>query len=318
MDGSDGEPPRNSHRDSWLKLSATSRGIILMICSTVGFSMMHALVRYLSSELHPLEIVFFRNLFGAILFVPLVMKSGLSFLRTERLPMHLLRATLNVMTMGTFFMALSLSPLAQVNALAFTAPLFTAVLSVLLLGERFRARRWTAIALGFIGAMVIIRPGIADIDIGSIYTLVSAFIWGLTMIVIRSLGRTESSMTTTGYMIIFLSILSFGPALYVWQTPQGMAWVVLLLIGMTGTGAQILLAEALKTAETTAILPFDFLKIVWASGLGYLLFAEIPTIYVFLGAAIIFASGFYVAYRERQLHKKTEARPPTLGSANVP
>lgn len=314
MDGPDGEPPRNSHRDSWLKLSATSRGIILMICSTVGFSMMHALVRYLSSELHPLEIVFFRNLFGAILFVPLVLKSGLSFLRTERLPMHLLRATLNVMTMGTFFMALSLSPLAQVNALAFTAPLFTAVLSVLFLGERFRARRWTAIALGFIGAMVIIRPGIADIDIGSIYTLVSAFIWGLTMIVIRSLGRTESSMTTTGYMIIFLSLLSLGPALYVWQWPQGAQWLVLLIIGITGTAAQILLAESLKTAETTAVLPFDFLKIVWASALGYLLFAEIPTLYVFVGAGIIFASGFYVAYRERQVASETKTRPATLGS----
>jgi len=280
-----------------------------MVLSTVGFSLMHAQVRYLSSELHPLQIVFFRNFFGFVLFLPLILRSGLSFLKTERLPMHFLRATLNVMTMAAFFMALSMSPLAKVNALAFTAPLFTAVLSVLILGERFRARRWTAIAFGFIGAMVIIRPGVSVIDLGSIYTLTSAFIWGMTMIVIRSLGRTESSMTTTGYMVIFLSMLSLGPALYVWQTPQGTAWAILALLAVTGTGAQILLAEALRTAETTAILPFDFMKIVWASALGYIMFAEIPTIYVFIGAFIIFFSGFYVAYRERQIDKHTKATP---------
>lgn len=121
-------------------------------------------------------------------------------------------------------------------------------------------------------------------------------------------------MTTTGYMIIFLSLLSLGPALYVWQWPQGAQWLVLLIIGITGTAAQILLAESLKTAETTAVLPFDFLKIVWASALGYLLFAEIPTLYVFVGAGIIFASGFYVAYRERQVASETKTRPATLGS----
>lgn len=280
-----------------------------MVLSTIGFSLMHVMVRYLSTDIHPLQIVFFRNLFGMILFVPLVLQSGLTFLKTERLPMHLLRATLNVLAMAAFFTALSLTPLATVNALAFTAPLFTALLSVFLLGERFRARRWTAIAFGFIGAVVIIRPGIAEIDLGSMLTLVSAFIWALTMIVIRSLGRTESSVTTTGYMIIFLSILSLGPALYVWETPQGAAWAILAFIGVTGTLAQILLAEALKTAETTAILPFDFLKIVWASSLGYLLFAEIPTVYVFVGAFIIFFSGFYVAYRERQIDKQNKATP---------
>ena len=280
-----------------------------MVASTVGFSIMHTAVRYLSAELHPLQIVFFRNLFGMMMFLPLIARSGFSFMATQRLPMHFLRAVLNVMAMAAFFMALSLTPLAQVNALAFSAPLFTAVLSVVLLGERIRARRWTAIVMGFAGALVIIRPGFAEIDLGSLLTLVSAFIWGLTMIVIRSLGRTESSLTTTGYMITFLSVLSLVPALYVWQWPAWQAWVILLLIGLTGTVAQVLLAESLKTAETTAVLPFDFLKIVWASALGFLLFAEIPTLYTILGAAIIFASSFYVAYRERQIDKREAVRP---------
>ena len=299
-----GQLPLQAGKTKWLNLSATSRGIILMTVSTMAFSVMHTAVRYLSAEMHPLQIVFFRNLFGMVLFVPLVMRGGFSFMHTKRLPMHLARAGLNVLAMAAFFMALSIAPLARVNALAFSAPLFTAILSVVILGERFRARRWSAIVFGFIGAVVILRPGAASIDLGSWLTLISAALWGMTMIVIRLLGRTESSLTTTGYMILLLSILSLGPALTVWQTPQADAWAILLLIGITGTAAQIGLAEALKAAEMTVVLPFDFLKIVWASMLGFMLFTEVPTIYTWIGAAIIFISSFYVAYRERQVARK--------------
>ncbi len=306
MDWTGGPPLAKSLNDWWQALSAASRGIILMVVSTICFSIMHTAVRHLSAELHPLQIVFFRNLFGMIVFLPLVLRSGLSFMRTKRLPMHLARAGLNVCAMSAFFMALSMTPLARVNALSFTAPLFTAVLTVLLLGERFRARRWAAIFFGFVGTMVILRPGVISIDPGSWLTLLAAFAWGLTMIVIRSLGRTESSLTITGYMITFLSLFSLGPALYVWQWPQVNAWLVLLLIGISGTIAQILLAESLKTAETTVVLPFDFLKVVWASMLGFMLFTEVPTIYTWAGAAIIFASSFYVAYRERQVARQGE------------
>jgi drug/metabolite transporter (DMT)-like permease len=306
MDWTGGPPLARSFNDWWQGLSATSRGIILMVVSTMWFSIMHTAVRYLSAELHPLQIVFFRNLLGMIVFLPLVLRSGFSFMATKRLPMHLLRAGLNFMAMAAFFMALSMSPLARVNALSFSAPLFTAVLTVLLLGERFHLRRWSAIFFGFVGALVILRPGVNSIDTGSWMTLLAAFIWGLTMIVIRSLGKTESSLTITGYMITFLSIFSLGPALYVWQWPQGNAWLVLLLIGISGTFAQILLAESLKTAETTVVLPFDFLKVVWASMLGYMLFAEVPTLYTWIGAAIIFISSFYVAYREQQLARRGE------------
>ena len=299
-----GSLPFQASKSRWLSLTTTSRGIILMVLSTIGFSAMHTSVRYLSTELHPVQIVFFRNLFGMFVFVPLVMHSGFSFLKTSHMPMHLLRAGLNVLAMIAFFIALSMSPLARVNALAFSAPLFTVILSVLILGERIRIRRWTAIGFGFLGAVVILRPGFAAVDTGSWLTLLSAALWGLTMIVIRLLGRTESSLTTTGYMILFLSLMSLWPALYVWQTPQGYAWAILLFIGISGTIAQICLAEALKTAEMTVVLPFDFLKIIWASMLGFMLFTEVPTFYTWIGATIIFTSSFYVAYRERQVAQK--------------
>lgn len=298
-----GFPAGQSPQSGWNGLSASSRGIALMIASTVAFSAMHTAVRYLSAELPPVQIAFFRNLFGMVIFMPLVFRAGFGFLRTERFPMHLLRAVLNVLAMFVFFTALSMTPLARVNALAFSAPLFTAVLSVVLLGERFHVRRWAAIVVGFLGTLIVLRPGLAAIDTGSLLVLLSAAIWGVTMIVIRLLGRTESSLTTTGYMNILLSLLSLGPALYVWVMPQGMAWVWLLVIGITGTTAQLALAEALKLAETTVIMPFDFLKIVWAAAFGFLLFAEVPGVFTFLGAAVIFAATFYIAWRERQLSR---------------
>ena len=270
---------------------------------------MHAAVRYLSVELPPIQIAFFRNFFGMIVFLPLVLRHGLGFLRTERFPMHFLRAALNVVAMFAFFTALSMTPLARVNALAFTAPLFAAILSVVILGERFRARRWAAIVFGFAGTLVILRPGIAAIDVGSWLVLFSACVWGFTMIVIRLLGRTESSLTTTGYMNILLSLLSLGPALWVWEMPQGIAWFWLLVIGITGTTAQLALAESLKVAETTVIMPFDFLKIVWAAAFGFLLFAEVPDSFTWAGAALVFASTFYIAWRERVMTGRAAREP---------
>lgn len=274
-----------------------------MIASTIGFSAMHTEVRYLAlnSEMHPIQIVFFRNLFGMLVFMPLIFRHGLGFLRTERLPMHGLRGILNALAMFAFFTGLGLVPVAHANAIAFSAPLFTAILSVLLLGERFQVRRWTAIVVGFIGTLIILRPGVATIDTGSLLVLLSAGLWGITMIVIRVLGRTESSLTTTGYMNIFLTTFSLFPAIYLWETPGGMAWFWLVVIGVTGTLAQIALAEALKIAETTVVMPFDFLKIVWGALLGIVLFAEVPGFYTWVGGAIIFTSTFYIAWRERQV-----------------
>lgn len=299
----------------WKDLSVSGRGIFFMTLSTLGFSAMHAAVRYLSAELPPIQIAFFRNFFGLIVFMPLMLRYGIKFLHTERFPLHFLRASLNAVAMFAFFTALSLTPLARVNALAFTAPLFAAVLGVLLLGERFRLRRWTAIVLGFVGMLVILRPGMAAVDLGSWLVLFSASVWGLTMIVIRILGRTESSLTTTGYMNILLSVLSLGPALYVWETPHGTAWLWLLVIGVLGTGAQLALAESLKLAETTVIMPFDFLKLVWAAAFGYFLFAETPDAFTWGGAAIIFTSSLYIAWRERAVAgpsatRRTEKIPP--------
>lgn len=301
-------------REIWAGTPAITRGILLMVVSTVFFAVMHGAIRYATQDLHPFQVAFFRNFFGLLVFLPIAMQTGLKVFYTNRLGLHCVRAILNVAAMLSFFTALSITPIAKVTALSFTSPLFMAVLSVLILGERMRLRRWTATILGFIGTLIILRPGVEAVDFGSILVVSSASIWAITMIVIKFLSRTDSSLTITAYMNVLLSILSVGPAIYVWQHPTIEMWGWLLFIGVAGTLGQLLLAESLKQAEATAIMPFDFLKLIWAAAIGYLVFAEVPTFYTWIGAAIIFGSGIYIAYRESIIareRKKSESRDAT-------
>lgn len=291
----------------WTALPGTTRGIVLMLVSTLLFSSMHAMIRLMSADLHPLEIAFFRNLFGVFVILPWFLRDGWAPLRTRRLGLHGLRAVLNVGAMLCFFTALALAPIAEVTALSFSAPVFAALLGALILREVMRLRRWSAIVVGFVGTLVILQPGFETIDLGSWLTLAAALLWGLTLIVIRILGRSESSITTTSYMVILLTLLSAGPALWVWQTPslEQLAW--LLAIGILGTLGQFAVAQSLKEAETGAVMPFDFFKLIWAALLGYLLFAEVPGVAIWAGGAMIFAAATYIAYRETQLARE-EAR----------
>jgi drug/metabolite transporter (DMT)-like permease len=290
----------------WQAAPPVMRGILLMCISTVFFTAMHVLVRFVARDVPPLQVAFLRNIFGVIVFLPLLLSGGVGFLRTQRLGLHAVRGLLNVVAMLMFFTALAITPVARITALSFTAPLFTAVLSVVFLGERFRMRRWMAIIVGFIGTLIILRPGMIPLDLGSLLVVASASIWGVTMIVIKILSRTESSFAITAYMNIFLSVFSLGPALWVWVTPAPEMWVWLVAIGILGTIAQIALSQALKETDPTAVMPFDFLKLVWATLLGMWVFGELPDLLTWIGALVVFASGFYIAYREHQERRRAQ------------
>jgi len=277
------------------------RGALLMAAAAACYAILHGSVRYASSELHPFEITFFRNLFGFIVLLPWFVMHGLEPLRTRRIGLHLLRASSNVLAMLMFFMALSMTPLAQVQALGFTAPLFTTVLAIFILGERVRLRRWTALIAGFIGALIIVRPGLQPIDTGSILTVASAAIWGFTLITIKLLSRTDSAITITAYMVLLMSPLSLLPALFYWTWPSPEMWFWLVVCGVFGTIAQLLMAQSFRVADATVVLPFDFTKIVWGALIGYLAFGEVVDIWTWVGAGVIFSGVTYITYRERNM-----------------
>jgi drug/metabolite transporter (DMT)-like permease len=275
------------------------RGILLMLFATVCFSCMHASIRHASAEVHPFEIAFFRNLFGFFVVAPWFIRYGFDPLRTSNIRLHLARGVLNIVSMLAFFYALSITPLADVAALTFAAPIFATVLATFIYGEVASAGRWLAILLGFGGTLVILRPGYEEVGLGPILAVSAALTWAVALMVIKKLARTESSVTITSYMMVMLVPMSLVPAAFVWQWPVGTQWIWLVATGLFGTCGHLAMNQALKEAETHVVMPIDFVRLIWIALIGFAFFGELPTVFTWIGGAMICASGIYIAYGER-------------------
>jgi drug/metabolite transporter (DMT)-like permease len=272
-----------------------------MLVAAVSAAGMNACARFLSGELHPFEIGFFRCLFGLLVLLPPLLHYGFVPLRTSQIRLHVIRAMLNVTATLLFFIGLAHTPLAKASALDFSAPLFAAVLAVVFLHERMPLRRFAALLAGVAGVLIVLRPGLGKIDLGALFVLASGATWALTLIIIKVLSRSDSSLTTTIYVGLFTTPLALIAALPVWQTPSlgQLGW--LAVTGGLGGLGQLCLAQALRTTDVTLIMPIDFTKLIWASLLGFLVFAELPDIWTWIGGTIIFAAAFYVAATERAI-----------------
>ena len=274
------------------------RGVLFMLVATVCFSCMHAAIRRVSDDLHPFEIVFFRNFFGLVFLAPYLLRRGLAPLRTRRIRLHGVRALFNISSMLCFFYALSAAPFTDVTALTFSAPVFACLLAVVFLGETMGMRRWCAILIGLAGMIVILRPGMSAVTLGPLLALAAALIWACALIVIKVLLRTESSLTITAYMTILLTPLSLGPALPVWQWPSGAQLVWLFGLAAAGTVGHLFMNQALKEADTGVVMPLDYVRLVWASLIAWFAFGEIPDLATWIGGVMIGAGAAYVGYRE--------------------
>ncbi len=288
------------------RLPPTLRGMILMVISGAMFTAMHAAIRLVSAAgpeggLHPFEIAFFRNFFGLCVLLPVLLRAGLAPLRTQRFGLHALRSGMQSMAMLMFFTALTLSPLADISALSFLAPLFATVGAALVLGEVVRLRRWSALIIGFAGAMVVLGPGLDEISTGLLLVVVSSAIWGATMLVIKNLGRTDSSLTITVYMGLLMTPITLVPALFVWRMPTLVELAGLVVLAALGTVGHLAMAQSFKEADASAVLPLEFTRLIWAALFGFWLFAEVPGLRTWIGGAMIFAAVTYIAYREAQL-----------------
>lgn len=276
------------------------RGILLMLVATVANTGMNVCARILSADLHPFEVVFFRCLFGLLVISPLLFRYGVASLRTSRLGLHATRSVINVTAALLFYLAISLIPLATVTALDFSAPIFAAILAMIFMGEPARLHRIGALLLGLFGVLMVLRPDAHGFEPGAIFMLLSSLAWGVTLIVIKILSRTETSLTTTVYAGLFTTPCALIVAIPVWKTPSLELLPLLVLLGICGGIGQFCLTQSLRDANLTVVLPIDFTKLVWAAFLGFVLFAEIPDIWTILGGGVIFASACYIALRERK------------------
>ena len=275
------------------------RGMAFMFGSSSTISFMNGIVTGLSGSLHAFEITFFRQVLGSVFMAAVFLPRGLHVLHTRRIWLHILRAVLNVVAMATYFIALGLEPMANVVALALAAPLFASLGAIVFLHERMTVRRWMALGLGLIGSLVILRPGFQTISYGMVMVLLSNVAWSIALIDIKVLARTDSSATIAFYAAMLQWPLALVAAVFFWTWPTLEQWGWLCVVGICGSLAQLSLTQAFREADATLVLPLDFTKLIWATGIGYFAFGQVPSIWVWVGGLIVFSGVFYNALQER-------------------
>ena len=206
-------------------------------------------------------------------------------------------------------------PMAQAVALSFTSPLFASVAAVILLGEVMRTRRWSAPLIGVFGTLVVLRPGVEELTIGSVLILTGAFLMAINQVMVKYLSGKDHPNAIVFWLVFLVFPLSAAPAVVMWETPVGIQWLWLIGLGLIATVGHQSMVRAFALADATAVVPFDFMRLPFVAVLGFLAFGEIPDLWTWLGSAIIVSSFVYIAHREAKMSISKDPRPPF--SANL-
>lgn len=285
-----------------------------MLLSTLAFGLMAITIRYASARVATVEVAFFRNLFGLLTLLPLVVGPGRALPRTAHLPRYLVRTVIGLGSMLCGFWAIGHLPLAQAIALSYSTPLFATILAVLWLREVVRRRRWLAVAAGFIGVLVLLRPWSNSVGSGVLVALTAAMTSAVVAIQIKQLSRLDPADTVVFYTYLFWVPLSLLPALTDWSWPQGCDWLWLAATGFFGTVGQLFWTRALRLGELSALQPIGFMQLPLVAALGWWLFDEPVDRYTALGAAIIVGANLYIAHREAVLARRAATHAPIAGA----
>jgi len=277
-------------------------GAAWMVLAACLLATLSLLVRQVSGELHPFEIAFFRNIAQLLLMVPWLIVAGFAVMRTDRLWAHIRRSIFGILAMLSWFWVITKMPLAEATSISFSAPLFTTLGAALFLGEQVGPRRWLATFMGFVGVLVIIRPGFRDVGEIQLIAILCAVLIAGAMLSNKSLAKTENPNAMVVWMGFFMTLFSLPSAIPVWQWPsvETSAWLVVL--GLVATAAHLALNRAFVRGDASFIAPFGFVQIPFIALMGYVFFAETPDTWTWVGAAIIVGSGIYTAHREA-IHK---------------
>ena len=279
-------------------LAPALRGGLYMIGAAASFTIMTALIRVIAQEIHPFEIGFFRTITNLILMIPFVLRTGPTVFQTENHKVYALRGLIGVAFVMSYFSGAAMIPVSDSQALIFTSPLFAAALVVVFLGEKIRGRRMFALGIGFVGAMIILRPGFDAINLGAVLVLIGAMTNGASNALVKYTTRKDHPDTAVLFLMLYVTPLIALPTVFVWVTPSWEQLGFLLAIGFFATLNQRFLSRAFAAADATAVLPYDFSRLPFAALIGWFVFSELPDFWVWVGGAIIFAASIYIAHRE--------------------
>ena len=288
--------------------------IFLIIISVFFAHIMIASTKLAQLEINVITAALFRFFFGLIIITPIIIKTKFSIFKTRNLKFHFLRSALNLPAMLLGFGSISLIPIEKFTAIQFIVPFIVTILAVMFLGERIYIYRTIALILGFVGMLVIIRPGFIDISLGVAMALGSSFFWAIVIVMTKKISADDSAITILAYQYIFMIIFTSILTIFFWQTPSIKTLGFLLLAALTGTIFHLCINHAYKLVDVTMTQPYSFLGLIFSSILGYYIFNDIPDLYTWLGAFIIFIGVLIITYREIKLKKEIVSKDLNINS----
>ena len=265
---------------------------------------MATFIKLAQEELNVFTTGFLRFFFGFLIIIPYILKTKFKVFNTSNLKIHILRSALNLPAMLLGFAALAILPLEKITAIHFVVPLLVTILAVIFLKEKIYLYRSLALIIGFLGVLIILRPGIVDISIGIYMALTSSLIWSVVIILTKKVSKDDSAITILSHQYLYMSLFSLPLVIYFWDQPNLKTIIFILCAAMSGTILHIALNHAYKLVDVSMTQPYSFLGLVASSVIGYFVFSDKPDLYTWLGASVIFCGVILISYRELQLNKE--------------
>ena len=288
--------------------------IFLIIISIIFGTLMGTFIKLAQEELNVFTTGFLRFFFGFIIIIPYILKTKFEVFSTKNLKIHILRSALNLPAMLLGFAALAMLPLEKMTAIHFIVPIIVTILAVIFLKEKIYLYRSIALVMGFLGMLIILRPGIIDISIGIYMALISSLIWSVVIILTKKVSKDDSAITILSHQYVYMSLFSFPLVIYFWDQPSLKTIIFILCAAMSGTILHIALNHAYKLVDVTMTQPYSFLGLVVSSIIGYFVFSDKPDFYTWLGASVIFCGVLLISYRELQLNKEITRKRLNINS----
>ncbi|MEM9278348.1 MAG: DMT family transporter [Pseudomonadota bacterium] len=289
-----------SLKASFKGLPDNVKGGFFLMFAAAGFGTMIALIKLAGDNLHVAQILLVRQIVMAIIVAPTILKDFPGSLKTNHMGLQLLRIVLALIAMGFGFTAVIHMPLADATAIGFAKSFFVTICAIFVLNEVIGIRRWSAVIIGFIGVLIVLRPGFDGFTIYGVYALIGAAGAGTVMVVIRILTRTESATTILTYQALGVGLAVAIPGIWFWQWPSTYEWMLLIAMGFISYGAQMLNIIAYKYGEASVMASLDYVRLIYSVLFGWLLFNTLPDFWTLFGAMIIILASIYTIHREAQ------------------
>lgn len=303
-------------RLAWAELPGNIRGTALLVISFGFFTFEIVGAKMLGERLPTAQVVFVRSAAQLIALVPFIAMAGLVVFRTNHLGLHVLRSTLGVAGLFCYFYSFGHLPLANATTLSFTKALFLTILAALVLREVVGPRRWTATLIGLLGVLIVVRPGMEGFDWVALVAVLGSLTGAGLMTCTKMLTGKESTLSIMAYVAVITTAYSIGPGLWSWKAPDSFELTWLIVIGVSGPIGQFFGISAFRAAEASFLAPIDYVRLLISVLVGMWLFAEVPTIWTGLGAAVIVGSTLYVNHREMQVARARRAA--SIGASPAP